>query len=359
MQPPAASRGRLCYPGGVQGVGPGELLGYRVVPSRWPCPAACGSTWRSPTRMDGRIQFGFGAAPGVEPAYPVHVKVSVVIDTGRPWPAVRELAREVAQQGVYTVFVPDHFMEHTDDGSPSDGPMLEAWTVLSALAVEVPGVRLGPLVLSASHRHPAVVANMAAALDHVSGGRVVLGVGAGWQSNEHEAYGLELLGTRQRLERLEEHCAALVSLLRTDRTSLAGRYVALTDATCRPAPIQGRLPLLVGGGGERRTLRIAAMYADVWHTWAECKEFVRKSAVLDEHCAVVGRDPTEIRRATGTFIEEVRDVPSVLAPYREAGVDEFVLLDHRARPAAETRQIVEAALGSSRSTGPGGAGLQP
>lgn len=287
------------------------------------------------------------------------MKVSVVIDTGRPWSAVRELARDVAAQGVDTVFVPDHFMEHTDDGSPSDGPMLESWTVLSALAVEVPGVRLGPLVLSASHRHPAVVANMAAALDQVSGGRVVLGVGAGWQSNEHEAYGLELLGTSERLERFEEHCAALVSLLRTDRTTLVGRYVALTDAPCRPAPVQERLPLLVGGGGERRTLRIAARYADVWHTWAECDEFVRKSRVLDEHCAVIGRDPTEIRRVTGTFIEEVRHVPSVLAPYREAGVDEFVLLDHRARPATETLHIVEAALESSCSATPGEAGLQP
>jgi len=287
------------------------------------------------------------------------VKVSVVVDTGRPWSAVRELARQVAEQGVYTVFVPDHFMEHNDDGSPSDGPMLEAWTVLSALAVEVPGVRLGPLVLSASHRHPAVVANMASALDHVSDGRAVLGIGAGWQSNEHEAYGFELLGTSQRLQRLEEHCAALISLLRTDRTSLTGRYVALADAPCRPAPVQERLPLLVGGGGERRTLRIAATYADVWHTWAGCEEFVRKSAVLDEHCAAIGRDPTEIRRATGTFIEEVRHVPSVLAPYREAGVDEFVLLDHRARPATETLQIVDAALASSPSDTPGGAGLHP
>jgi alkanesulfonate monooxygenase SsuD/methylene tetrahydromethanopterin reductase-like flavin-dependent oxidoreductase (luciferase family) len=139
---------------------------------------------------------------------------------------------------------------------------------------------------------------------------------------------------------------------------MVGRYVALTDATCRPAPVQERLPLLVGGGGERRTLRIAATYADVWHTWADCEEFVRKSAVLDEHCAAVGRDPTEIRRATGTFIEEVRDVPSVLAPYQEGGVDEFVLLDHRARPASETRQIVEAALASSRSTTLGRAGLK-
>ena len=118
------------------------------------------------------------------------MKVSVVIDTGRPWSAVRELARQVAEQGVYTVFVPDHFMEHSDDGSPSDGPMLEAWTVLSALAVEVSGVRLGPLVLSASHRHPAVVAKDAATIDVLTGGRLELGLGGGWLATDYAKTGI-------------------------------------------------------------------------------------------------------------------------------------------------------------------------
>jgi alkanesulfonate monooxygenase SsuD/methylene tetrahydromethanopterin reductase-like flavin-dependent oxidoreductase (luciferase family) len=177
--------------------------------------------------------------------------------------------------------------------------MLECWTTLSALATQTTAIRVGSLVLGNTYRHPAVVANMAATLDQVSGGRVVLGIGAGWQPNEHTAYGLGLPAIGDRIDALDEACAVIRSLLDRPRSTVAGAAYRLTDAPCDPKPLQSRLPLLVGGGGERRTLAVAARHADVWHTWADPASFRHKNIVLDRHCEAVGRDPGGIARATG------------------------------------------------------------
>ena len=273
---------------------------------------------------------------------PARPDVSVVLDLARPWRDVVDLARMADDVGVHTVYVPDHFMQHDGDDAVSDGPMLEVWTVLTGLATVTERVRLGTLVLGAGYRHPAVVANMAATLDHVCGGRLTLGLGAGWQANEHRAYGIDLPPAAERSDRFEEHTQAIHSLLRRDRTTLAGTYVTLTAAPCRPAPLQDPLPILVGGGGERRTLRIAATYADAWHTWATPEELAAKSAVLDAHCADVGRDPSEIRRVGGRWVDDL-DVAVHLVSY--AGVaDEVVLIDHRDRPVGETVDLLRAAV---------------
>src|SRR5262249_6733022 len=159
----------------------------------------------------------------------------------------------------YGAYFADHFMPNDPaGGTPLDGPVLECWAVMAGLAASTSQVRIGSLVCGNLYRHPAVVANAAATIDHISAGRFVLGVGAGWQVNEHGAYGIDLLDTKTRLDRFEDACAVITSLLREQRTTFKSDSYTITDAPSDPKPVQSPLPLLVGGKGERRTMRIAA-----------------------------------------------------------------------------------------------------
>jgi F420-dependent oxidoreductase-like protein len=272
------------------------------------------------------------------------VRLSVCLDPARPWADTLALAQHAETVGLHGVWVCDHFMPYVGGGRPAAGPVLEGWTVLTAIAARTTRIRLGPLVLGASYRHPAVVAKMAATLDHVSGGRLTLGLGAGWQPNEHTAYGIELLPAPVRLARFAEYVAAIRSLLREPCTSLDGEWFQLTDATCDPPPVQRPLPLLVGGGGEQRTMRVAALHADAWHTWATPAELARKNAVLDQRCAEVGRDPSAITRVTGDVLEPDEPTSAVqarLTGYAAAGADEFVLRDHSAQALPDALKSVD------------------
>ncbi len=257
--------------------------------------------------------------------------VSVVVSSGRPWTEIERIAKAADEAGAYAVYIPDHFMPNTSDGAIVDGPRLEAWTLLSALSQQTSSCRLGPLVLGGTYRHPAVVANMVATLDHVSGGRAIAGLGAGWQVNEHAAYGIDLLSDGDRSDRFEESVHVVASLLREQRTTFDGRFFQLRDAPNQPAPVQERIPVLVAGKGERRTLRTAARYADVWHTWGTPESFATKSAVLDQRCAEVDRDPASIRRATGFFVDDLSDGAATVAAFRDV-CDEFVFGDVGAPP---------------------------
>jgi alkanesulfonate monooxygenase SsuD/methylene tetrahydromethanopterin reductase-like flavin-dependent oxidoreductase (luciferase family) len=165
------------------------------------------------------------------------------------WDDVRSTAVDAEAAGWHGVWFADHFMPNTGDSSRTDGDFLECWGVLAALAAVVPRVRLGPLVSSTTFRHPAVLANLAATVDHVSGGRLVLGLGAGWQINEHDAYGIPLGSVKERLDRFEEACQIVTSLLRDDRTTVEGSYHQVVDAPCEPKPVQRPLPFLVGAEG--------------------------------------------------------------------------------------------------------------
>src|SRR5215471_7466048 len=225
------------------------------------------------------------------------MRMSLCVDPGRSWPQMLALAKRADSAGWHAVYVSDHFMPHDPAGRPVDGPVLECWTILAALATQTAAVRLGSLVLGNTYRHPAVVANMAATLDQVSEGRVVLGIGAGWQPNEHAAYGIPLPGARDRIAHLDEACAVLRSLLDRRRSTIDGAAYRLRDAPCDPKPA-GRLPLLVGGGG-RRVMAVAARRADVWHAWGRPDEFARKNAVLDRLCQDIGRPPGDLARASG------------------------------------------------------------
>jgi len=251
-------------------------------------------------------------------------------------------------------FVYDHFMPNTADGTVDDGPVLECWTTLSALAARTSRLRLGTLVLGMRYRHPAVLANMAATLDVLTGGRLVLGIGAGWQVNEHHAYGIGLPPPRQRLDEFVETCEVLRGLLTQSRTSFRGSYYQLDDAPCRPQPAQQPLPLLIGGTGEQRMLGIVARYADEWNAWTDVDTFRRKAAILDERCTALGRDPSTIARSTQAILHlaattaelpppaqhgrhrPLRGTPAevqdILAAYRDLGLDEFIVPDDAAIP---------------------------
>ena len=214
---------------------------------------------------------------------------------GQTWPGVLELWQHLESTGWDTACVSDHFMPNTRE---REGAVLEAWSTLSALAAVVPRMRIGTIVLGNTYRHPAVVAKMAAQVDIISGGRLLFGIGAAWQRNEHEAYGIPFYTMRERLERLDEACTVIRLLWTERRSNFNGRYYQLADAPLDPKPVQKPHPeLMIGGGGERVTLRIAAKHADHWNVWGGAKVLARKSAVLEEHCSKLGRDSKSINRS--------------------------------------------------------------
>ena len=187
----------------------------------------------------------------------------------------------------------DHFYPIFSDPT---GPCLEGWVTLTALAQATKRLRLGTLVTGVHYRHPAVLANMAATLDIVSGGRLEIGIGAGWNKEESGAYGISVGTPKERSDRFEEACEVIIGLLSDDTTSFSGTYYELTSARCNPKPVQRpHPPICIGGNGERRTLRTAARFAQHWNfVGGTVEEFAHKREVLHEHCANLGRDPEEI-----------------------------------------------------------------
>ena len=212
---------------------------------------------------------------------------------------------------------------------PYDGPNLEGWTMLAALAQATSRIRLGAMVNGMHHRHPAVTANMAATLDIVSGGRFELGMGAGWNEMESSAYGIELGTLTERFDRFDEGIEVIRSLLDRPVTNFDGAYFTVTDARCEPKPVQSKLPLVIGGKGPKRTLRTAARWADQWDmTFPEQPaNWLALDEVLRRHCADAGRDPAEITRSVHLGYGDDDD-PGALADraagFFDAGVDVVV-----------------------------------
>lgn len=187
----------------------------------------------------------------------------------------------------------DHFYPIFDDPK---GPCLEGWTTLTALAQATNRLRLGTMVTGIHYRHPAVLANMAAALDIISDGRLELGVGAGWNEEESGAYGIELGTVTERFDRFDEACQVLTGLLSQETTDFDGHFYKLRGARNEPkGPQRPHPPICIGGGGEKRTLRTTARYAQHWNfPGGSPADFARKRDVLAAHCVSVGRDPKEI-----------------------------------------------------------------
>lgn len=243
------------------------------------------------------------------------------------WRACLDTWREADAISVFeSAWSWDHFYPLAE---PFDGPNLEGWTMLAALAQATSRIRLGAMVNGMHHRHPAVTANMAATLDIISDGRFELGMGAGWNVMESDAYGIELGTLRQRFDRFDEGIEIIRSLLDRPVTSFSGDYFALTEARCEPKPVQAKLPLVIGGKGPKRTLRTAARWADQWDmTFPDSPaDWMLLDSVLRDHCVAEGRDESEITRSVHLGYGPDDD-PSELADrangFFEAGVDVVV-----------------------------------
>src|SRR6186713_1682702 len=210
----------------------------------------------------------------------------------RLFDAVVEQAKAAEDAGFRLVTVMDHLYQIPGVGKVQE-PMLEGWLTLAALARETTTVRLGTLVTGVTYRNPALLAKEATTLDVISGGRAILGIGAAWNDVEHAGYGYEFPPVRERMDRLEEALTIIKAMFVEDRPSFHGDHYQIERALNVPKPVQaGGPPILIGGGGEQRTLRIAAKYADMTHWFALGMDMLRhKNEVLERHCAEIGRDP--------------------------------------------------------------------
>ena len=241
----------------------------------------------------------------------------------------------------------DHFYPFQGD---KNGPCLEAWVTLSALAQATSRIRIGCMVNGVPYRHPALVANMAASLDIVSGGRLELGLGAGWNEQETKAYGIDLLPMGQRMDRFEEAVEVIDSLLVHEITTFQGKYFQLEQARCEPkGPQQPRPPIVIGGGGEKRTLRIAARFAQHWNLpFATPEVFHKKNEILLAHCEAVGRDSSLIMRSVqieSTADQDPAEVAENAAALFAVGVDQVILTlrtPYRAERVAALAKSLEA-----------------
>lgn len=222
------------------------------------------------------------------------------------WDELRDFGLLVDRLGYDSLLTWDHFIPLIGDTS---GPNLEGWQILAAWAAITKRVQIAMLVSGNTYRHPAVLANMAATLDHISGGRAILGLGAAWNEQEHRMYGIPFDTAPIRLAKMREATRIIRSLLDNERTTYTGKHYTITDALCEPKPLQPHLPLLIGGGGEQVTLRVTARYADLWHGFGTPEVIAHKIGVLRRHCLEVGRDMRQILITTGggLFIRDTEE----------------------------------------------------
>jgi len=300
------------------------------------------------------------------------MRFSIWPTTGQPWQDVVDTVRHAEATGWDRAYLADHFMANSDDPAEAAVPLLEATAALAALAPLTSTIRLAPLVLGMTYRHPAAVANWAATLDHVSNGRLVLGLGAGWQVNEHEQYGIELPPPGPLVTRFHEGLRVIEGMLTQERTTVHGQHYRVTDALCEPKPVQGRVPLLVGGKGDRM-LGIVARHADEWNMWGLPDAIAERSAMLDRQCEKAGRDPGTVARSCqalwflGTDGDDARaraaasparaavggtpeDLVEMVERWRDVGVDEVIVPDFTLGTGAEKREAMDAIIEVTAAT---------
>jgi probable F420-dependent oxidoreductase len=252
-----------------------------------------------------------------------------------------DAARTAEETGWHGIWLADHYMPDTGDATPARGDVYECWALLPALAAVTGRVRIGTLVSPTSVHHPALLAKRAASIDQLSGGRMVLGLGAGWQVNEHHAYGIELEPPGKRVSRFEEAIQIVRSLLSAESTTFHGACYDITEAPCDPKPVQSPLPLLVGTRSPRM-LRITARYADEWNTWGTLEQAAEHRAALLRACDETGRDPATVWTSVNCLISLDASAPppgravlfgsagqlaDQLGRYAELGFDEFIVPD--------------------------------
>lgn len=243
---------------------------------------------------------------------------------------VRDLWLEADELGYDSAFGFDHFLPIFSDPT---GPCLEGWTLLAALAAQTKRLKVGLLVTGNTYRNPAVVAKMAATVDHVSGGRLILGLGAGWFELEHDAFGIPYYTPGGRARRLVEAVELIKALFTQDKTTYRGKYYQITDAPFEPKPLQKPYPpILIGGVGPKVVQPLVARHADIWHFFVReggmpaAKKLV---AHFDGVCAQVGRDPAEIQKSTSLSLDQLKlpanELRALILTYADLGVRYFIV----------------------------------
>ena len=218
------------------------------------------------------------------------------VEDGELFERVAEIAVAAEGSGFDSVWVMDHFYQIANVGPRTD-PMLEAYTLLAAIAASTERAGLGAMVTGVTYRNPAYLAKVVTTLDVISSGRAILGIGAAWNDDEHAGYGFGFPSVTERMERLEEALKICRAMFTDEAPSFTGRHYSIAGALNRPRPIRpGGIPILVGGSGERKTLRLVAMYADACNLFGDVGTIRHKLEVLDRHCEAIGRDPAEITK---------------------------------------------------------------
>ena len=253
----------------------------------------------------------------------------------------RFLDRETAFHSAWTF---DHFVPPNPGADPS-GPCLEGWTALAAAAQATERLRLGCLVTGNTYRHPAVLAKMAATIDHISNGRLEFGIGAGWHEDEHSAYGIPFYTVKERQDRLEEAVQLIRLLFQAESpVDFQGRYYQLRQAPFSPPCVQRpHPPIMVGGGGEKRTLRTAARYADIMNVFGAVSAVRHKIEVLERHCHDAGRDPGQIEKSISglVFVSDDRDLVERVLQVSAQGADVSVEQARQELPVGDPEHVRE------------------
>ena len=291
-------------------------------------------------------------------------------NSSNDWDQIVAAGRAAEASGWDGLWLPDHFMppeggygEEPPGVEPELLPVHECWTLLAGLGAALPRVRIGAMVTGNTYRHPAVLAKQAATVDHISGGRLVLGLGAGWQENEHRRYGIAYGTVRDRADMLEEACAVITSLFANERTDFDGAHYRLQGAPLVPKPRQSPLPIMIGGKGERRTIPTMVRWAHEWNGWCTPAEMRHYNALIDRLCEAAGRDPGTIARSAAALLfmcdseteaARIRSQPSgrpqlvgtpeqlveQVAEYMATGTDELIIPDFTFR-AGDAPEVAE------------------
>ena len=282
-------------------------------------------------------------------------RFGIFLAQGDPYPVLVRKWRHYEELGIESIWNPDHFLRPTDPTAP----MFEGWTTLAALASETSRIRMGALVSSNVLRHPALLAQQAITVDHISGGRLEMGVGCGWFEEEHRRFRIPLLEPRVRVDRFSEAIEVIDLLLRGETVTYDGEHYQLSEAKLRPYPVQLPRPPLTLAAHRPRMLRICARYADRWNSIGSPEDMAERNRILDEECERIGRDPAAIIRSVFMNAADpaARGLPDVwtsagvfsevVGRYTEAGMGEFVINQPRPDQQATADAILTEAIGHS------------
>jgi F420-dependent oxidoreductase-like protein len=237
---------------------------------------------------------------------------------------IAAIATTAEDHGFDSVWVMDHLYQIEMVG-PKEDPMLEAYTLLAALAARTKVARLGTMVTGVTYRNPALLAKIVTTLDVISSGRAILGIGAAWNDDEHAGYGYDFPPAGERLDRLEEALQICRAMFTEATPSFEGRHYRIESVLNNPKPIRGRIPVLIGGGGEKRTLRLVARYGDACNLFGDPDAVRHKLDVLERHCADVGRDPAEITKTVLLTVGDPGSAAAKIPGFRAVGVDGVVV----------------------------------